>query len=90
MPFVVTPDSVTQAMLEIARVGPGDHVIDLGPGFPVISTSDLLSGGGVTLGYFLGMMAFEMLVYVGVRKCRYAARVREASPPAFAPAPATT
>ncbi|MCW5590877.1 MAG: class I SAM-dependent methyltransferase [Burkholderiales bacterium] len=32
VPFVVTPDSVTQAMLELARVGPGDHVIDLGSG----------------------------------------------------------
>lgn len=32
VPFVVTPDSVTQAMLELAKVGPGDHVIDLGSG----------------------------------------------------------
>lgn len=32
VPFVVTPDNVTQAMLELARVGPGDHVIDLGSG----------------------------------------------------------
>lgn len=32
VPFVVTPDDVTQAMLELARVGPGDHVIDLGSG----------------------------------------------------------
>lgn len=32
VPFVVTPDNVTQAMLEMARVGPADHVIDLGSG----------------------------------------------------------
>jgi hypothetical protein len=32
VPFVVTPDHVTQAMLELAKVGPGDHVIDLGSG----------------------------------------------------------
>ena len=32
VPFVVTPDNVTQAMLELARVGPADHVIDLGSG----------------------------------------------------------
>lgn len=32
VPFVVTPDRVTQAMLELAGVGPGDHVIDLGSG----------------------------------------------------------
>ncbi|MFN8896654.1 MAG: SAM-dependent methyltransferase, partial [Pseudomonadota bacterium] len=32
VPFIVTPDHVTRAMLELARVGPGDHVIDLGSG----------------------------------------------------------
>ena len=32
VPFVVTPDNVTLAMLELARVGPGDFVLDLGSG----------------------------------------------------------
>lgn len=32
VPFVTTPDAVTQAMLELAGVGPADHVIDLGSG----------------------------------------------------------
>ncbi len=32
VPFVVTPDNVTLAMLELAAVGPGDHVVDLGSG----------------------------------------------------------
>ncbi|MDH5263705.1 MAG: methyltransferase domain-containing protein [Betaproteobacteria bacterium] len=32
VPFVTTPDKVTHAMLELAKVGPGDHVIDLGSG----------------------------------------------------------
>lgn len=32
VPFITTPDHVTRAMLELARVGPGDHVIDLGSG----------------------------------------------------------
>jgi SAM-dependent methyltransferase len=32
IPFVVTPDQVTLAMLELAQVGPQDHVIDLGSG----------------------------------------------------------
>jgi hypothetical protein len=32
VPFVVTPDNVTQAMLELAGVGPRDHLIDLGSG----------------------------------------------------------
>ena len=32
VPFVVTPDNVTVAMLEAARVGPADYVIDLGSG----------------------------------------------------------
>lgn len=32
VPFVTTPDHVTLAMLELAGVGPGDHVIDLGSG----------------------------------------------------------
>jgi hypothetical protein len=32
VPFVTTPDHVTLAMLQIADVGPGDYVIDLGSG----------------------------------------------------------
>jgi len=32
VPFVVTPGNVTAAMLDLAKVGPGDHVIDLGSG----------------------------------------------------------
>jgi SAM-dependent methyltransferase len=32
VPFVTTPDRVTLAMLELAGVGPADHVIDLGSG----------------------------------------------------------
>ena len=32
VPFITTPDQVTLAMLELAAVGPADHVIDLGSG----------------------------------------------------------
>ena len=32
VPFITTPDNVTLAMLEMARVGPKDFVIDLGSG----------------------------------------------------------
>jgi len=32
VPFITTPDHVTVAMLELAGVGPSDHVIDLGSG----------------------------------------------------------
>jgi hypothetical protein len=32
VPFVVTPDNVTMAMLQIANVGPDDYLIDLGSG----------------------------------------------------------
>jgi SAM-dependent methyltransferase len=32
IPFITTPDNVTLAMLRLARVGPRDHVIDLGSG----------------------------------------------------------
>ena len=32
VPFITTPDHVTVAMLEMAGVGPRDHVIDLGSG----------------------------------------------------------
>lgn len=32
VPFITTPDKVTLAMLELAQVGPNDHVIDLGSG----------------------------------------------------------
>jgi len=32
VPFVTTPDAVTKVMLELAAVGPADHLIDLGSG----------------------------------------------------------
>src|SRR4051812_35887308 len=32
VPFVTSPDQVTLEMLRMARVGPRDHVIDLGSG----------------------------------------------------------
>ncbi len=32
VPFITTPDNVTLEMLQAARVGPADHVIDLGSG----------------------------------------------------------
>jgi SAM-dependent methyltransferase len=32
VPFVPTPDNVTLAMLQVAKVGPSDYVIDLGSG----------------------------------------------------------
>ena len=32
VPFVVTPDNVTLAMLQLAKVGPEDYLIDLGSG----------------------------------------------------------
>jgi SAM-dependent methyltransferase len=32
VPFITTPDHVTLAMLQLANVGPRDHVIDLGSG----------------------------------------------------------
>ena len=32
VPFITSPDSVTQEMLRIANVGPNDHLIDLGSG----------------------------------------------------------
>ncbi|MBC5786198.1 class I SAM-dependent methyltransferase [Ramlibacter sp. USB13] len=32
VPFITSPDNVTQEMLRIANVGAGDHVIDLGSG----------------------------------------------------------
>lgn len=32
VPFITTPDNVTLEMLQAARVGPSDHVIDLGSG----------------------------------------------------------
>ncbi len=32
VPFITTPDHVTVAMLQLAGVGPRDHVIDLGSG----------------------------------------------------------
>ncbi|MDP3618571.1 MAG: methyltransferase domain-containing protein, partial [Ramlibacter sp.] len=32
VPFITSPDNVTLEMLSVARVGPNDHVLDLGSG----------------------------------------------------------
>ncbi|RYY52493.1 MAG: class I SAM-dependent methyltransferase, partial [Comamonadaceae bacterium] len=32
VPFITSPDNVTLEMLRLAKVGPGDHVVDLGSG----------------------------------------------------------
>ena len=39
VPFIVTPDQVALAMLEIANVGPNDSLIDLGSGDGASSSS---------------------------------------------------
>jgi hypothetical protein len=45
VPFIVTPDNVTVAMLELARVGPRDFVLDLGSGDGRSSTSARATAG---------------------------------------------
>ncbi len=50
VPFITTPDHVTRAMLELARVGPGDHVIDLGSGDGRIVITAALRFGATGLG----------------------------------------
>ncbi len=49
VPFITTPDSVTLEMLRIARVGPQDHVIDLGSGDGriVITAARRFGAGGL-------------------------------------------
>ena len=50
VPFITTPDHVTRAMLELARVGPGDHVVDLGSGDGRIVITAALRFGANGLG----------------------------------------
>lgn len=50
VPFITTPDRVTLAMLELARVGPGDHLIDLGSGDGRIVITAALRHGASGLG----------------------------------------
>ena len=50
VPFVPTPDEVVTAMLELAKVGPGDHVIDLGSGDGRIPIAAAKRFGATALG----------------------------------------
>lgn len=47
-----------------------------------VNLASLVSVGGTIIGYFAGMMVFETLVWVGVRRCRFAALPRAAAPTA--------
>jgi hypothetical protein len=49
VPFITTPDNVTLALLRLARVRPGDHVIDLGSGDGriVITAARRFGAGGL-------------------------------------------
>lgn len=51
-----------------------------GPNPISINVQDLFSIGGSLLGYFLGMLIFESLVYAGIQSCRYAADEPRAAP----------
>ena len=50
VPFITTPDRVTLAMLDIAQVGPSDHLIDLGSGDGRIVITAALRRGATGLG----------------------------------------
>jgi hypothetical protein len=60
-----------QACVRLFRL-PLGGVVNLGT--VRIDTADVLLLGGPLLGYAIGLLVFETLVYRGVRACRYAAR----------------
>lgn len=59
----------------------------------IVSVRDLIGGGLIFTAILVGMLAFEVLVYLGVRQCRFAngprhiARSRSGVAPAAIPSP---
>jgi hypothetical protein len=75
LPFLVF--AAFEAALRFFQAAPRG-TWDLGPMLGRWDAQSLIHGGSVALGYFVGMMVFESLVYVGVRACRYANEYRPA------------
>ncbi len=79
-----------QALVRLFHVGPPRGGLLRGWGaFSGMSWSDLIYGAGLFCAVMAGMMTFEILVYVGVRRCRYAATKppQPLIPPVAAPVP---
>ncbi len=71
IPFVTTPDNVVHAMLDLANVGPGDVVYDLGSGdgrIPIAAVHDFgaARGMGIEIDPKLVALAQENAKAVGV------------------------
>jgi hypothetical protein len=62
----------------------------LAPGAGSVSNYWLVHGGLVAGAVVVGLVTFELLVYVGVRRCKFAATKRRASPAGLAGARAAT
>lgn len=50
--------------------------INLGTRFGQVSWNTVAQGSGLVVAMFVGLLVFEMLVYIGVRQCRFANRAR--------------
>jgi hypothetical protein len=63
-----------QALTRVFHLGPprGGLLLGWGP-FSGMSWSEVTYGAGLLVALVAGMLVFEVLVYVGVRQCRYAA-----------------
>lgn len=73
MPMVVLAGFYTaQRFFGVAPNG----TIDLGARFGQVSLNAAAQGGGLVMALVAGLLVFETLVYVGVRRCRFANRAR--------------
>ena len=68
LPFLVL--FAFEFTLRVFGVAPGG-TIDGGPVIGAIDVRSLAIGGSVLAGYILGMLIFETLVFVGVRRCKF-------------------
>jgi hypothetical protein len=69
--------AILYSMVVLFGVAP-KGTLDLAPVFPTkIDIAGLVTGGGVLAGFSAGLVIFEALVYVGVRRCRFAANMPE-------------
>lgn len=68
-PYAPTEEAVTEAMLDLARVGPGDHVIDLGSGdgrIVIAAARRGATGLGVDIDAKLVALARDLAAQAGV------------------------
>lgn len=80
LPFLFL--AILTALQRLFKFSPSGH-LDLSPYFSAkIPWSDITVVGGLVTSVFLGLFLFELLVYIGVRRCKFATTLAAEAAPA--------